>query len=129
MFTPIGIYGKRMIKEILSAAVTMFAPILVMMLIDLITGLAKALKINDKISSSKLRSTVTKTIVYFIVLLIGGCLTALGEQSIGVLFAIFIGLVEGVSILENLGEMFPQHKFIKKLKSILKKKQKENGNE
>ena len=118
-----------MIREIISAAVTMFAPILIMMVIDLVTGLAKALKTEQKISSAKLRSTVTKTIVYFVVLLIGGCLTSLGEASVGVLFAVFIGLVEGVSILENLGEMYPQHKFIKKLKSILNKKQKENGNE
>lgn len=118
-----------MIREILTAAVTMFTPILILMLADLATGLAKAYKCQHKISSSKLRSTVSKTIVYFIVLVIGGCLSTLGEESVAVLFAVFLGIVEGVSILENLGEMYPQHKFIAKLKAILNKKQKENGDE
>ena len=119
-----------MIREILTAAVAMFTPILIMMLIDLVTGLIKSLKNNTKISSSRLRSTITKTIVYFIVLLIGGCLTALGEESVGILFAVFIGMVEGISILENLSEMFPNHKFILNIKNILKKKQiEEDGNE
>lgn len=118
-----------MIREILTAAVAMFTPIMIMMLIDLVTGLMKSLKNYKKITSSKLRATITKAIVYFIILLIGGCLTALGEESVGVLFTVFIGIVEGISILENLSEMFPNHKFILNIKKILKRKQIEDGNE
>lgn len=119
-----------MLREILTAAVGMFTPIILMMLADLITGLWKAFKTDDKITSSKLRNTTSKTVVYFLVLLIGGCLSTLGEESVGLLFAVFIGLVEGISILENLSVIFPQFQFIKKMKEqLLNKKKKTDGNE
>lgn len=119
-----------MIREILTAAVGMFTPIILMMLTDLITGLWKAFKTNAKITSSKLRNTISKTVVYFLVLLICGCLSTLGEESVGLLFAVFIGLIEGISILENLSVIFPQFQFINKMKEqLLNKKKKTDGNE
>ena len=119
-----------MIREILTAAVGTFTPIILMMLADLITGLWKAFKIDENITSSKIRNTASKTVVYFLVLLIGGCLSTLGEESVGLLFAVFIGLIEGVSIFENLSVIFPQFQFIKKMKEqLLNKKKKTDGNE
>lgn len=112
-----------MIKEIISTAVVFFTPIIILMFIDLLTGLAKAFKNDHKISSAKLRGTTTKSIIYFMVLVIGGCLTAVGEPSVGKAFAIFIGVVEGVSILENVGEMYPSLHVLDKLRQLLKNKE------
>lgn len=89
------------------------------MLIDLVTGLFKATKNGVKIESGKLRSSVNKLIIYFIVMLIGGCLVYSGESAVGSLFTIFLCLVEGISVLENLAAIFPNSTFISKLSKFL----------
>lgn len=111
-----------MISDILNAAVESFGVVLILMLIDLLTGLWKALKGGSKITSSKLRNSVNKLIVYFIVIIIGGCVKHFGEQSVMTMLLVFIVVIEGVSILENLQEICPKLDFIGRLKEILNTK-------
>lgn len=110
-----------MLSTIISNAVGAFGIILVLMLIDFVTGLLKATKNHTKIESHRLRSSINKAIIYFIVLLIGGCLSVFGEAVIGEIFKVFLCLVEGVSITENLMEMFPESKMLGKIKHLLNK--------
>ena len=110
-----------MIKEIILAAVNNYGIILILMLVDLVTGIAKALK-EHSIKSARLRDSLHKSIIYFIVLVIGGCLNFAGEPAIQTVFLIFLCLVEGISILENLGQMLPNFKFLNKLTKFLETK-------
>ena len=110
-----------MITTILSSAVANFTVVLVLMLCDLVTGVAKALQ-HHSIKSAKLRNSLNKLVIYFIVLLIGGCLSVVGEAGVASIFVVFLCLVEGVSILENVGEMFPNLPIINKLHDFLESK-------
>ena len=110
-----------MITKILSETVATFGVVLILMLIDLITGLFKVSKTHTFFTSSKLRNSINKSILYFIVLLIGSILSIFGEPAIGSIFVVFLCLVEGVSILENLSEIFPNSQIIKKITKFLNK--------
>lgn len=112
-----------MINSILISAVTNFSVVLVMMLVDLITGVAKALQ-HHTIKSANLRNSINKCIIYFVVLLIGGCLAVAGESGVASIFVVFICLIEGISILENISVLFPQIKIVEKLANVLKIKAK-----
>ena len=113
-----------MITSILTVAVSDFTIVLFLMFFDLLTGVAKTLQ-KHSFKSAKLRNTLNKSVIYFIVLLIGGCLTVLGESGVAGIFVILISLVEGASILENLGELFPNSHIVKLLKKRLNNKLKE----
>lgn len=110
-----------MINSILVSAVTNFSVVLVMMLVDLITGVAKALQ-HHSIKSANLRNSINKCIIYFVVLLIGGCLAVAGESGVASIFVVFICLIEGISILENISELFPNLQIVKRLADFLKVK-------
>lgn len=112
-----------MVSEIIKTAVESFGVILILMLLDLVTGIAKALQ-HHSIKSAKLRGSINKCIVYFVAILIGGCLKQYGEGSVMTMFVTFILIIEGVSILENLQEMFPQLELLGKFKEILNAKKK-----
>lgn len=112
-----------MIQTILISAVTNFTIVLILMLIDLVTGVAKALQ-HHSIKSANLRNSINKLVIYFVVLLIGGCLGAVGETGVASLFVIFICLIEGISILENISVLFPHIKIVEKLANVLKIKAK-----
>ena len=111
-----------MISIIVTSAVKSFGVVMILMLIDLITGLLKATKNRNKIESKRLRNSINKAITYFIVLLIGGCLVYAGEVGISTIFTIFLCLVEGVSILENISVVFPNLVIVNKLKEFLNRK-------
>lgn len=108
-----------MIQTILISAVTNFTIVLIMMLVDLITGVAKALQ-KHNIKSANLRNSINKLVIYFIVLLIGGCLAVAGETGVASIFVIFLCLIESISVLENLSVLFPTFKVIEKLSNMLK---------
>lgn len=110
-----------MIKDIILEAVQNYGIILILMLADLVTGLAKALK-KHSIKSARLRNSLHKAIIYFIVLIIGGCLNYAGEPAIQTVFVLFLCLVESISILENVGELMPNLKFVEKLTKFLETK-------
>lgn len=110
-----------MIGNIITTAVHDFGLILILMLIDLVTGLIKATRIHESIKSNKLRSSVNKAITYFIVLLVGGCISYAGEPGVSGIFKIFLVLVEGVSICENLIQIFPENRVVEKIKGVLNK--------
>lgn len=117
-----------MLNEILKAAVTGYTPVLVMMLIDLITGVLKAMK-KHSVKSARLRNSINKLIIYFVVLIIGGCLTTSGEEGVGGIFVVLICLIEGVSIVENLSELVPGLKITDRLKKLLRLKIEEKTKE
>lgn len=110
-----------MIGNIITTAVHDFGLILILMLIDLVTGLIKATRIHESIRSNKLRSSVNKAITYFIILLIGGCVSYAGEPGVSGIFKVFLVLVEGVSICENLIHIFPESRIVEKIKGVLNK--------
>lgn len=112
-----------MIKEIITEASDKFGIVLILMTIDLVTGLWKAYKSEKRISSSKLRNSVNKMVVYFVVMVIGGCVFVSGNQQVLNLLLTFVVLIEGVSIVENLEEIFPNLPIVSKLKNILRREQ------
>lgn len=111
-----------MLSAIITEAVKSFSIVLILMLIDLITGLIKATKTHKRIESKRLRNSINKSIIYFVVLLIGGCLVFAGEPSVGSIFTIFLCLVEGVSVLENVGDIFPNSIIVSKITKFLNRK-------
>lgn len=113
-----------MIRQIIMDAVQKYGIILILMLCDLVTGMVKALK-NHSIKSARLRDSLHKAVIYFIILIIGGCLTYAGEAAVGTVFVVFLCAVEGISVLENIGELLPNFKFLKKLTKFLESKSKE----
>lgn len=100
-------------KELLAMAAGKFGILTVIMLADLVTGLIKAQKVKEKISSGKLRATVTKSISYFVVLLIASCLGIYAEPIFLTVFFSFLLITESVSVLENLSKAFNLHIFNK----------------
>lgn len=108
-----------MIQSIIAFAATQFGIVLILMLIDLATGVWKSFKMRSELSSFRLRSSVNKLVLYFFVLCIGACLNVAGETAVAQLFTIFICLIEGLSILENLTKIFPNSDIIKKLTKLL----------
>ena len=109
------------LKTLLVAAIAVFAPIqgvittvLVLTMIDLITGLCAARKRQEKITSRGLRRTVAKILVYEIacacafltqLYLTGPLLPCLS------LLTTLIGVVELKSILENLDTCYGESIF------------------
>lgn len=76
-----------------------------LVIIDLITGIWKAITLKEKITSYKLRQTITKGAAYMIAILVGLLLdtvtgsAAMISRTVGGLVA----LVEAKSCFENLG--------------------------
>lgn len=111
------------LTEILKETVSDYSLILLLMMIDLITGVAKSVKGGHKITSLRLKDSAKKMIVYFAVIVIAVVCSVFGTDAVKTLLIGYISLIEGLSILENLGEMFPKMavlltatKHIKKMK-------------
>ena len=113
--------NSKMVKDILIQTLSNYNVVLILMLIDLVTGVYKSLK-KQSVKSAKLRNSLNKCIIYFVVLLIGGCFTYIGENSVSTIFVVFLCIVEGVSVLENLTEIFPKVIVLQKLSKLLKDK-------
>lgn len=121
-------------KAFLLSLLAVFAPIKgavitvgILVFSDLILGIWAAIKRKEVISSSKMRNTISKLIIFEICLLLA-YLTEI--YLIGSLFPIskiaasYIGLVELQSIIENLNDINGSPVFVKLL-SLLNKKQDE----
>ena len=93
--------------------------ILILILIDLITGLWASFKLNGikSFKSSKLKRTVIKTTCYIIAILTAFLLerNIFGLEGIGIsrITAGFIALVEVASIFENLSKLSGMDLFLK----------------
>lgn len=108
-------------KSIFVALVAVFAPIkgmiltmLALVLADLITGIWAAYKSQQPITSAKLRTTVTKLLIYLIAVCIGYLTETYlleGLLPISKLIAGAVGLVELTSLLENANKILGQNLF------------------
>lgn len=82
--------------------------VLVLVIVDLVTGVIAAYKRNEKITSAELRRSLSKIVIYEVTL----CLAYLSEHylisdeiPVMKLVSGMVGLVELKSILENLNEI------------------------
>lgn len=124
---------KVWITQTLLACVALLAPIHALLIatgvivaIDLITGIWRAIKSKETITSSMLRRTVTKVFVYQIAIITGFILETYLLAGIPVtkLVSSVIGLVEIKSILENLDDIYGGDLF----KALLAKLGSDNAN-
>ncbi len=92
--------------------------LLILIIIDLFTGLASALKHKAKISSAKLSRTVTKTLVYLFTIilmhLVSEYVMLSDDIPLTSMVSSFIILTELQSILENVNRLAKQN-FLKVL--------------
>lgn len=106
---------KHWIEALAISAIAALAPIqeilivtFVLVLCDLITGLWAALKLKDRISSAKLRSSVSKFFIYTLAIICGFLVEhylAADKLPIYKIIAGMVGVVELKSILENLDKI------------------------
>jgi hypothetical protein len=117
---------KDFIIKLLLAAIAVLSPIKtviiatgVVIILDLISGVVRAVKAKEAIQSSVMRRTVTKFLVYQLAIISGFIIETylLSGIPITKLVSSVIGLVEIKSILENLNDIYGQNIF----KSILDK--------
>lgn len=91
-------------------------------LIDLITGLIKAI-IKKDVKSNIMRTGLLKKVLELIVVVVGCLLDALLNTSyIATGVVVFIIAMEGISITENVGEYITLPKFLVDLLAALKDK-------
>ncbi len=78
-----------------------------LVLFDMITGIAKAISIGEKITSNRMRHTITKGMAYQIAVLTGFFLDyAMGmEMTASRVIAGVVAVVEAKSVLENVEAM------------------------
>lgn len=93
--------------------------VICLIFVDLVTGIWKAVKLKEKISSAAMRRTVTKILVYNLAILSGFTVEAflIPDLPLIKLVSAVIGLVEIKSILENLNTISGQDIF----KALIKK--------
>jgi hypothetical protein len=112
---------KLWLQGLIVSLAAVLAPIKAMMItsgalifVDLITGVWAALKTGDKISSAKLRNTISKAVIYQLAIISGFiCEKYLldGALPVSKLIAGVIGMVELTSVLENANKIFGQNLF------------------
>lgn len=108
-------------KSIFVAVLAVLAPIkamiftmLALVLADLITGVWAAHKLQQPITSAKLRTTVSKLLIYLIAICIGYLTETYlleGLLPISKLIAGAVGMVELTSLLENANKILGQNLF------------------
>lgn len=78
-----------------------------LVLLDLITGIAKAMKNGDKITSNRMRHTITKGLMYQLAILAAFMLDTVMDMGLMAsrVVAGVIGIVECKSVLENVEAM------------------------
>jgi len=117
---------KEFILKLLLAGLAVLAPIkavmiatIVVILIDLVTGLWRASTSKETISSSVMRRTITKLLVYQFAIIAGFIIETFLVSGVPItkLVSSVIGMVEIKSILENLDEVYGGSIF----KSLLRK--------
>lgn len=105
----------NLLKNLSVALLAVLAPIKAIMLaalalivIDLITGLWRAKKTGENITSSGIRRTITKIVAYELALIAGLIMEQYllgGSMPVIKLVAGLIAMTEGKSVLENLSEI------------------------
>ncbi len=77
--------------------------ILALVSMDFLTGLWKAKKLGDPITSAKMRRTLSKALIYIIALIGALCVEKLADVDFVIKWITsIIGFIEGKSLLENL---------------------------
>lgn len=113
------------LTTILREAVGDFSVILLLMLIDLVTGVTNSLLNRREITSSRLKGSATKMIIYFAIISIAVVCSAFGTEGVKKLLIGYVALIESLSVIENLSGMFPKNRLLAKITSklqVLKKK-------
>lgn len=115
-------------KVWIAAVVGIFAPVHAIMLVtgflifaDLATGIMAAKKRGEKISSAAMRRTVSKILVYQLVIMSGFLVETYmvgGVIPISKIAASIIGMTELLSILENAEHIYGQPIFKKLLRML-----------
>lgn len=79
----------------------------VLVMIDLITGMAAAKKRKEHIHSRGLRRSIIKTVWYFLAILMGHMVQSIFFKSVELdyLISSYIAIIEFKSLLENIGEL------------------------
>lgn len=79
----------------------------ILVMVDLITGIAAAKKRKEPIRSKGLRNSVKKTVWYFLAILTGHMMQSIFFKSLEIDYYIssFIALIEFKSLLENIAEL------------------------
>lgn len=79
----------------------------VLVMVDLVTGIAAAKKRKEKIRSQGLRNSVIKTVWYFLAILTGHMMQSIFFKSLEIDYFIssFIAVIEFKSLLENIAEL------------------------
>ena len=121
-----------MIETILQAATGAYSLIIFLMLIDLVTGVANSFVHHTVLSSKRLKGSISKAITYFVVIVIATCCSAFGTEVVTTILIMYLVCVEGLSILENLQDIFPDSKvlgFVSEKLKILKEKNENKVND
>ena len=115
--------GRTMFKYVLLPLMAVFAPIvpmlittIVLIMIDLISGVIAAKKRGEKIESAALRRTITKLFVYNSAIVTGHLVESYMLQNslpIVKLVAGIISVTEMTSIFENLNSIYGMNLFKK----------------
>lgn len=93
---------------VLSPVTPLLAVIGVLIFFDLVSGLWRAHKCNEKITSNGFRRTITKIVAYNMAVITCFLMEKYFFDSLlplGKIIATFIGITEGKSILENLSKI------------------------
>lgn len=116
------------IKVLAAAFIGIFAPVHAIMLVtgflifaDLVTGIMAARKRGEKISSAAMRRTISKILVYQLVIMSGFLAETYmlnGLIPISKIAASIIGITELLSILENAEKVYGQPIFKKIIKIL-----------
>lgn len=123
---------QRYLPEILTYIVAFFMPILLLMIatfclvfLDTITGILKAKKLKEKITSRRLGQIVPKLLIYFIFIFAGNIVEQhmVPEIPWVKFFAGIIGTVELKSILENASEILGYDAFKAMINFISRKQE------
>ena len=111
---------NEMMIEILQTTVDTYGVIIMLMLVDLITGIMNSFVHKTALSSKRLKSSLTKAISYFLLILIASVCNNFGTELVHSILVIYIVCVESLSILENVQDIFPRNKVLKLLSDKLK---------
>lgn len=106
---------KNLLQNLLLAAVAALAPVHsvlivvgILIVVDMITGVWAAIKSGQKITSARLRDTVTKMLLFQLAVITGFLLEKylLADLlPVSKLVAGIIGVAEGTSIFENINKI------------------------
>lgn len=94
----------------------------ILIMADTATGIWKSLKKGEGITSNRLSHTISKLVLYYLVIILGFWIdTHIFMLYITNIISIYIAITEFVSVCENAGEITGEPIF-KKLINLLKKK-------